>query len=347
MKNPYLKGKDIFSGYTAAWILIALTQASVFYFFLEIDLDKSVIDSIISNCIFFLIGIGLWFPSKFISFEESSTLKILVNHLTAALVTSVIWVALTYLIMKQMFPLYETTLMSSLLWRFFLGILYYLLLTALNYVMIYYNNFQNKILEESELRALVKEAELKTLKYQINPHFIFNSLNSISSLTLSNPSKAQEMTILLSSFLRNTLSKNLKEKNLLSEEIENLKLYLNIEKIRFEDKFDFICDINKECGEVPVPNMILQPILENALKHGVYESVKKVQIRLNCTKGKEYLIIAAENNYDKDALPRKGEGIGLINIKNRLRLIYNQDNLLTTEKKEGSFIAKLYIPLAL
>jgi LytS/YehU family sensor histidine kinase len=201
------------------------------------------------------------------------------------------------------------------------------------------------LLKEAELNALVKDAELRSLKYQINPHFIFNSLNSISSLTLSNPTRAQEMTIKLSSFLRGTLSKNEKQKNKLSEEINNAKLYLEIEKIRFEDKLEFTEEIGEECGSIEVPSMILQPLFENAVKHGVYESTEKINIILRCKHENEYIRITVENNFDPDAIPKKGAGIGIKNIQNRLKLIYNQDNLVKVEKGSTTFKVNIFIPV--
>jgi LytS/YehU family sensor histidine kinase len=231
-----------------------------------------------------------------------------------------------------------------LIWRFLIGILFYAVFTAIYYVIIYYNNFQEKLLRESELNALVKEAELSALKYQINPHFIFNSLNSISSLTLSNPKLAQEMTIKLSAFMRNTISKNEKQKKPLKEEINNAKLYLEIEKIRFADKFEFYDEISEECSTIEVPGMILQPLMENAIKHGVYESLGKVMIKLYCRDENDYFIIVVENNFDPESVPRKGEGIGLKNIRSRLKLIYNYDNLLRTEQDKNTFRASIFIP---
>ncbi len=115
--------------------------------------------------------------------------------------------------------------------------LFYFIIVALIYIIIYYGNFQEKVLHEAELKILVKEAELKTLKYQINPHFIFNALNSISALTISEPKLAREMTINLSSFLRKTLKSNENQKCKLIDDLNNAKLYLDIEKIRFGEKF--------------------------------------------------------------------------------------------------------------
>jgi LytS/YehU family sensor histidine kinase len=236
-------------------------------------------------------------------------------------------------------------LSTSIIWRSLIGLLFYTIIVSIYYLLIYYTNFREKLQQESELNALVKEAELRSLKYQINPHFIFNSLNSISSLTISDPDKAREMTINLSTFLRGTLSKNEKQKTKLSEELDNVRLYLKIERVRFEGKFELTEELSDECLNMEVPNMILQPLFENAIKHGVYESLNLVKINLSCKREGDYLKITVANNYDKDAAPRKGEGIGLKNIRNRLQLIYNQDNLLRVNKADGKFSVDIFIPL--
>lgn len=312
------------------------------------DFYYALADSLVFNIIYLGIGISLWFPTKFISFENYSVFKIFLNHSISAIVTSGVWVISGYFILIQVFGVEgfaQEFLYKSLVWRFLIGLLFYSIIVSLNYVIIYYTNFQEKILKESELKALVKESELKTLKYQINPHFVFNSLNSISSLTITSPKSAQEMTIKLSNFLRYTLSKNEKQKHKLKEEINNVKLYLDIEKIRFNDKFEYIESLSDECKEIEVPSMILQPLFENAIKHGVYESVDEVKIKLICKSEDDYLKITVENEFDPEAISKKGEGIGLSNIQNRLKLIYNQDNLLTIRKSGHTFSANIYIPL--
>ena len=294
------------------------------------------------------LGLSFWFTVSFNSLENYSTSKVFINHIAAAVITSGLWILIGYYAIINLITgdkVYSDFLLKSLVWRFLIGILFYTVIIAVDYVIIYYNNFQEKLLKEVELKALVKEAELKTLKYQINPHFIFNSLNSISSLTISNPLQAQEMTIKLSSFLRSILSKNEKQKNKLIEEINNAKLYLDIEKVRFAEKFEFVEEIKIECKEMEVPSMILQPILENAIKHGVYESLDKVTIKLSCGMEKEYFRITIENNFDPESIPRKGEGIGLKNIRNRLKLIYNQENLLTVQKDTNLFKVNIFIPV--
>jgi two-component system, LytTR family, sensor kinase len=347
MSNPFTSNRKVSTIYYPIWFSLFLIQTGLLNYFLKINLIYAAADSVIFNGIYLFIGIGIWYTVRFNSLENYSSKKIMLNHLAGGVLTSAIWILMSYLLITSLLngdQKYLEFLKSSLIWRFLIGMLLYVVFVAVYYVIIYYNSFQEKLLREAELNASVKEAELNALKYQINPHFIFNSLNSISSLTLSNPKRAQEMTIKLSSFMRSTLAKNEKQKNTLREEINNAQLYLDIEKIRFQDKFEFKNEIAPECGEIEVPGMILQPLMENAIKHGVYESLEKVFIKLYCRQEKEYFIITVENNFDPESVPRKGEGIGLKNIRNRLKLIFNQDNLLKVENTEGIFKVILYIP---
>ncbi|MHB8929185.1 MAG: sensor histidine kinase [Melioribacteraceae bacterium] len=348
MSNPFISNKKIRALYFSIWFFISQAQVLLLTYFLNVKLLNAYCDSLVFNFLYMALGLSFWFTVSFNSLENYSTSKVFINHIAAAVITSGLWILIGYYAIINLITgdkVYSDFLLKSLVWRFLIGILFYTVIIAVDYVIIYYNNFQEKLLKEVELKALVKEAELKTLKYQINPHFIFNSLNSISSLTISNPLQAQEMTIKLSSFLRSILSKNEKQKNKLIEEINNAKLYLDIEKVRFAEKFEFVEEIKIECKEMEVPSMILQPILENAIKHGVYESLDKVTIKLSCGMEKEYFRITIENNFDPESIPRKGEGIGLKNIRNRLKLIYNQENLLTVQKDTNLFKVNIFIPV--
>ncbi len=344
MYNPYTKDVRIFTGYLVTWGIIALFHFLALYFIMEMNPEYAAVDSIISNLLYAFFGISFWYTSRFISFENSSLFRLLSNHFVSGVLASSMHDFLVYISLKKLFPEEQVFLSQALFWRFLFGLFIYFIIVSINYIIIYYTNFKEKALRESELNGLIKEAELKSLKYQINPHFIFNSLNSISSLTMFNPDAAREMTIKLSGFLRSTLSKNTKQMNILEDELNNVKLYLDIEKVRFEDKFDFIENINPECRKVKVPNMILQPLFENAIKYGVYETIEKIDIRISCRREGKYMKIIVENDYDPSVPVKKGEGIGLRNIRNRLELIYSQTNLLSTEIKNNKFIVNILIP---
>jgi len=220
----------------------------------------------------------------------------------------------------------------------------YAIVVSFYYLISYYSESQERALKESELKSLVTQAELRSLKFQINPHFIFNSLNSMSALTEIDPKKAKEMIIKLADFLRYILANNEREKNKLSEELKNIRIYLDIEKTRFEEKFDYSEQLEKECHNAEIPNMILQPLFENVIKHAVYETFDKVLLTLKCSFNDGYLKIELVNNFDESSKSRKGTGVGLKSINDRLNLIYRRNDLMEVKKEKGIFSVTLFIP---
>ena len=210
----------------------------------------------------------------------------LVNHLSACVVTVAIWIAITYFFLYSLFDgqtVYLDFLRKSLPWRAGIGILFYGVIILVYYLMIFNRNIREKLVQEAELKSLVKETELNSLKSQINPHFLFNSLNSISSLTMFQPEKAQEMIIKLSEFLRYSISIKAEKLTSLQDEISNINRYLDIEKIRFGKRLAFDLQGIEPCRELKVPGMILQPLVENAVKYGVHESIDESKIEINCS----------------------------------------------------------------
>lgn len=333
--------------YLLFWIIIILFNYFLLNIALKIDPIVSLGDSIIFNLLLSGLGLCFWYSTRYISFEDTPVYKILINHLIGAVVISTLWLLAGYLILTEVFGFdnyFRDFFVSTLPWRFLIGVLIYFVITSFYYLIIYYSGFQERKLNEAELKNLVTQAELKSLKFQINPHFIFNSLNSMSALTTIDPEKARGMILKLAEFLRYTLANNDQQKNMLKDELKNIKLYLEIEKIRFEDKFDFNEELSEECLEKEVPNMLLQPLFENAIKHAVYESLEKVDIKLKCSGENEYLKIEVSNTYDPESKSKKGTGVGLRNISDRLKLIYNHNDLMKVEKINNIFRVTIFLP---
>ncbi|MGE5436483.1 MAG: sensor histidine kinase [Syntrophothermus sp.] len=346
-KNPITrKLKNLFY-YIFIWLLISAFYALLLWYFYDVNYSIAIIDALIINALLSGIGLTLWYPSKYIFNEGIPVLKIISLHFFAGIIFALICISLSYFITNYILSgfNYPDLFYKTLSLRAVYGVLSYYLITSFYYIIIYYQNLQEKSSREVELQNLITQAEIRSLKFQINPHFIFNSLNSMSALTSIDPIKAREMILKLADFLRYTLSNNDKQKNKLKDEIKNIRLYLDIEKIRFEDKFDFEENINVECCDVYVPNMILQPLFENAIKHAVYESLEKIILKMECKRENDILIISLTNNYEKGSIVKKGAGVGLENIRKRLELIYNAQNLLEVKKDEGIFKVILYIPI--
>lgn len=345
--NPILKSFKNFNIYLLCWLILAILNFLLLYFGTDIGAETSVADSLVYTILLGGLGLSLWYPAKYIPLEQNKISKVLLSHLIGAIIAALIWILIGTYIMLGVIGFsnkYEIFIYTTLPWRFLIGILFYALITSFYYMIIYYTGFNERIIKEAELKNLVTEAELKSLKFQINPHFIFNSLNSMSALTEIDPPKAKSMILKLADFLRYILATNDREKNKLSEELKNIRLYLDIEKVRFEDKFEFKEEIEADCLNVEIPNMILQPIFENVIKHAVYETLEKVVLTLRCKMQDAYLKISIENDYDDSSTPQKGTGVGLKNIYERLKLIYHMDNLMEVKKEKGKFSVTLIIP---
>jgi hypothetical protein len=212
--------------------------------------------------------------------------------------------------------------------------------------VLWYNQQEKEELEKRRQEAdrLSKEAELSTLREKLQPHFLFNSLNSISALTFSKPQEARKMIQQLSDFLRGTIKRD-DELTTLEAEISHLKLYLDIEKVRFGHRLNTIINCNTENKELKVPPMILQPLLENAIKFGLYDTLEDVTITINCSSHENTLYISIHNPFDPNtAYPHKGTGFGLASIKRRLSIIYNRKDLLEARALNHEFITTLTIP---
>jgi two-component system, LytTR family, sensor kinase len=269
------------------------------------------------------------------------------NHLALGIVVIASWISSGFFLMKALMSGNEDImerLILSVPYRIISGILLYMLILLVYYLIVYSNNLKEKIRNESRLQTLVREAELNMLKSQINPHFLFNSLNSVSSLTLKDPASAREMIIKLSDYLRYSLRHSETEKTLLKDEVDNIRRYLEIEKIRFGKRLNFTLNMDDNAIDWPVPNMILQPLFENAIKHGVYESTEPVTIEMKAETSLDKLHIEIRNNFDSESPLRKGAGIGLKNIRDRLLLLYDKEDLLMYQKEDKVFIVKLLIP---
>ncbi|MBN2486616.1 MAG: histidine kinase [Bacteroidales bacterium] len=348
MLNPILKTRSFTITYALSWLVIALlsTVLSIFVYHQK-SLLVSVTDSLIFNALYATIGIGIWYPVYYTDLEKNKITNFITNHLASSSLAVGLWMWLGYLVLSVLFKEnveYLRWLHKTIPWRVGIGFMFYVLLISNYYLMIYYQNFKDKVLRESELKALVKESELSSLKSQINPHFLFNSLNSISSLTLISPERAQEMVINLSDFLRYSLSNKKETLTSFENELKNIDRYLKIEKIRFGKRLNVEQKIDPGSGKLSLPALILQPVIENAVKYGVYESTGQSNILIESNVYENLLEVKVGNEYDRDFLVKKGAGIGLKNVMSRLRIQYNRDDLVKIFKTDNTFEISLRFP---
>ncbi len=240
---------------------------------------------------------------------------------------------------------YTQALSASTGLRF--GILF-LLISCMSLIsLLWYTQEEQKKMNQrkADSEKLAKEAELFKLRQQLQPHFLFNSLNSISALTGTQPEKARHMIQQLSDFLRGTLKKDDQQWNTLEEELQSLRLYLDIEKVRFGHRLQTEIICADEVLLLKLPSLLLQPIVENAIKFGLYDTTDDVLIKLDATSEKNYLKITIQNPFDPEtSQPLKGTGFGLSSVQRRLFLLFARQDLLRTNKEEQTFITTILIP---
>jgi LytS/YehU family sensor histidine kinase len=208
---------------------------------------------------------------------------------------------------------------------FVIGLLLYLLSTGMHYAVLAAEASREAERRAAEARTLAREAELQSLRLQLNPHFLFNSLHSISALATIDGARARDMCIRLAGFLRSSLGMGERESIPLREEVALARAYLEVEQVRFGDRLRVVAEVEGDCEECGVPPLVLQPLVENAVKHGVAGLVEGASVRLAARRDGDRVVIVVENEFDADTPPRRDLGIGLMNVRKRLYARYGAD----------------------
>ncbi|HTS28307.1 MAG TPA: histidine kinase [Bryobacteraceae bacterium] len=207
---------------------------------------------------------------------------------------------------------------------FGIGVLLYLSSTGLHYAVLAAEASREAERNAAEARTLAREAELQSLRNQLNPHFLFNSLHSISALATLDGARAREMCIRLAGFLRSSLGMGQKESIPLRDELALARCYLEVEQVRFGERLRVTEEIGPACEDCQVPPLLLQPLVENAVKHGVAGLVEGASIRLFATRSGGDVSITLENGFDPDSKTPGNLGLGLAHVRRRLQVRYGE-----------------------
>ena len=208
---------------------------------------------------------------------------------------------------------------------FGLGVLLYLLSAGLHYAALAVEASHAAERSAAEARTLAREAELQALRSQLNPHFLFNSLHSISALATQDGARAREMCVRLADFLRHSLGLGSRESIPLREELALAKSYLQVEQVRFGGRLRVVEEIAAACQDCAVPALLLQPLVENAVKHGVAGMLEGGSIRLAVEQSGGAVAITLENGFDPDMPAPRNLGMGLAHVRRRLEVRYGED----------------------
>lgn len=346
--HPLIAGRGRLLLYVVAWIPLAFLLAYLGVTLGGLGLPEAVTLSLPLAVIFSLICLAPRPMCRVLPLGSTPAFKILGNHFAAALAAGLIWIVLAkglgLLLGRYFFPHLNERLSQQLPLLFGIGVVLYMLSVGRHYLWQLMESSKEAETREQKALTLARESELKALKAQINPHFLFNSLNSISALATVDGERARDMCIKLSDFLRTTLKLGEKQRITLADELALAKAYLDVERVRFGARLRVEIEAEKACDGCIVPSLVLQPLVENAVKHGIAGLVDGGTIRIQAHCGEGRLQLEISNEFDRESPVSTRHGLGLRNVRERLRTIYENTARLDASEAGDRFVVQLDLP---
>lgn len=341
MATPSLPYSRIIVAYLAWWTLWGAAQA---YLLMQwgFAFDLALKDALVTQLIIAMAGYTI--NTSMHSYRPSGRNAIFVLGWSVALAAICVYLQRETLVRMIDDPAYLSFLNHSGMIRGAFGWLNITLIAVLTWFWVYVKEKQESEDRRAEAVKLAREAELSNLRQQLQPHFLFNSLNSISALALSQPEEARKMVQQLSDFLRGTIRKDDQTFVTLDEELRHLQLYLDIEKVRFGHRLNTQIECADSLRELKMPALLLQPVVENAIKFGLYDTTGDITIRIAARAEGSLLELEVTNPFDEATTSRTGTGFGLAAVQRRLDLLFNRADLLKTSKQNNLFTTLLRIP---
>ncbi len=328
-------------------MVVLAVHTFVLYNFWQAEGMWPFFDSLIHMLVFLPLAIALWYPVRYASGLGENIRPDYSNLILGILVVLAVWMAASYGIVRLFRPDagYRGYYHSSLMLRAAFGLLVFTFVALIYMLISYFAGYEERLEERNMLKASFKNVQLSFLQSQINPHFLFNALNGVNSLIISDPDKAQEVVVELSDFLRYTLKQGHEHFHEVKDEIQNMERYLAIEKIRYGKRLDYSIQYGENVSKARIPALIMLPLLENAIKFSLHQSTAHAKISCGFKIHLESLQVEMCNTFDPDTLNEiHGTGTGLKNIEQRLEVLYGKNGLIHYEKNESFFRLRLRIP---
>ncbi len=334
------------------WTAIGLSFAFQFYISsakagLEVTWQQAVSYALGDWYVFALLSMPVIRLARRFRFESGAWSRSLLVHLAASVIFSLAYMVLRAWVGQwQSDARFAEAFLPLLVKTWHFNLLIYWVIVAVSQAFDYYRKYRERELSAAELEKQLAQARLQTLQMQLNPHFIFNTLNAISALMHQDVELADKMLVQLSDLLRAALENSDFHEVSLRQELEFLNRYLEIERIRFGSRLTVQMRVSPETLEAQVPNLVLQPLIENAIRHGIAPHAKPGHIAVNADRANNTLILEVSDNGEGPVnLEKIEEGIGLSNTRARLQTLYNgAHNLELSNAPGGGFSVKLTIP---
>jgi hypothetical protein len=347
--HPFLRDPRRIALYLFAWAIVGLLLAGLLSLFQGLEYTRAVVILLPPTILYGLVGLSAWWVCRSAPLERTPSLRLIYSFFSASLQGSAVWIGLTTPWAAWMRNLGVTTFTRSEAFvalgvLFLIGIPLYGMSMAVHYLVLAFEGAREAERRVYESQVSTREAELRALRAQLNPHFLFNSLNSINALVGNDPEGARRMCESLGDFLRRTLALGARDTVTLLEELSLVDRYFEIERVRFGERLALERFIESGADRCLVPPLLLQPLVENAVKHGIAERLQGGTIKISAVVMDDLLRLSVENDVDDDAPARPGEGVGLQNVRRRLDALSAREGRLDTWREDGKFRVTLTLP---
>ncbi|HZL85384.1 MAG TPA: histidine kinase [Candidatus Krumholzibacteria bacterium] len=348
--HPILAKPRLLALYLGGWLPLGGLLAAAFVQQASIPWGEALVIGLPLSLIHASVSLASWYLCKALPLHRQQMVRLAVAHVGAAAASSALWLALGRLWAALLAPrptfadsVAAIQLPSPVL--FFAGMLVFLFAAAVHYLILAFEASRETERVGFELQVLARDAELRALRSQVDPHFLFNSLNSISALVTADPKQARQMCVLLSDLLRSSLRAGTEAMIPLADEMALVRQYLAIESLRFGDRLQSEIQIEPGIEMSPVPTLLLQPLVENSITHGISHLVEGGFVRLDAKRNGVALVLVVENSIDAETPRQAGSGTGLENVRKRLQLSFGGRAGFRTEESGERFRAEITLPL--
>jgi len=347
--HPILARRERLLAYLLAWVPLAAVQAYLIALPGSLSWGEAAALAAPLSLVYAFLCLSSFYACRSAPLTRARTASVLgVHGVGAVIAASLLTLAgSTLASFIGSFPAFSSLperFGKAVLPLFVLGVLLYLLAVTFHYILLSLESSQAAERRAMEARVLAREAELEALKAQLNPHFLFNALNSVSALTTSAPARAREMCVLLSDFLRRSLSSGERTLIPLREELALARQFLAVEQVRYGRRLEVEEEVDEEALGAVVPPLLLQPLVENAVRHGIGTLLDGGTVTLRVARTPDGVRVAVENPYDPEAPAPSGSGLGLSIVRRRLAAAWGRAAELEERGADGRFAVVLVVP---
>src|SRR5262245_55220970 len=345
--HPILKRRSRLFLYLAVWIVFGLLLTVVFIFGGRAPPLWSVYFAVPMAMLLGMQSLSFWYLVQSMPPGETPIVRMVVSWVGAGLASLIVWLVIGYMWAQYLLPddvdiADEAAGILGLM--IFAGAIGISLAVLGHYLAGAFERSRNAERRALELQVLAREAELKSLRAQLDPHFLFNSLNSVAALIGNDTQAARQMCFLMATFFRKSLTLARQQAIPLAEEVSLAETFLAIEKVRFGDRLRASFDIADDVKEVAVPPLMLQPLVENAVHHGVAHMLEGGEVCVQARRREGFLELVVANPCDPDRPPSRSTGVGLVNVRSRVETLCGHRASVDVDASDTAFRVSILLP---